>query len=72
VPGPKSLPPGPAADASCKWEKKVTAIWQVLALVSVRGSIHHIVLPGLRRDEVPRTNKPDRRTTARAEEKDNE
>lgn len=24
--------------------------WRVLALVSVRGSIHYVVLPGLRRD----------------------
>jgi hypothetical protein len=28
------------------------ALWRVLALVSVRGSIHYVVLPGLRRDEV--------------------
>ena len=28
------------------------ALWRVLALVSVRGSIHYIVLPGLRRDEL--------------------
>jgi hypothetical protein len=28
------------------------ALWRVLALVSVPGSIHYIVLPGLRRDEV--------------------
>lgn len=27
------------------------ALWRVLALVSVRGSIHYAVLPGLRRDE---------------------
>ena len=27
------------------------ALWWVLALVSVRGSIHYIVLPGLHRDE---------------------
>jgi hypothetical protein len=30
------------------------ALWRVLALVSVRGSIHYVVLPGLRRDEVLR------------------
>jgi hypothetical protein len=30
----------------------VGALWWVLALVSVRGSIHYAVLPGLRRDEV--------------------
>jgi hypothetical protein len=28
------------------------ALWWVLALVSVRGSIHYVVLPGLRRDEL--------------------
>jgi hypothetical protein len=28
------------------------ALWRILALVSVPGSIHYIVLPGLRRDEV--------------------
>jgi hypothetical protein len=30
----------------------VRALWWVLALVSARGSIHYVVLPGLRRDEV--------------------
>jgi len=30
----------------------VRALWWVLALVSVRDSIHYVVLPGLRRDEV--------------------
>jgi len=30
----------------------VRALWWVLALVSVRGSIHYVVLPGLRRDDV--------------------
>ena len=28
------------------------ALWRVLALVSVRGSIHYVVLPGLRRDDL--------------------
>jgi hypothetical protein len=28
------------------------ALWRVLALVSVPGSIHYAVLPGLRRDEL--------------------
>lgn len=28
------------------------ALWRVLALVSVPGSIHYIVLPGLYRDDV--------------------
>jgi hypothetical protein len=27
------------------------ALWRVLALVSVPGSIHYLVLPGLHRDE---------------------
>ena len=30
----------------------VRALWWVLALVSVRSSIHYVVLPGLRRDDV--------------------
>jgi hypothetical protein len=30
----------------------VRALWWVLASVSVRGSIHYVVLPGLRRDDV--------------------
>jgi hypothetical protein len=36
---------GPAADYA-------RALWRVLALVSVKGSIHYMVLPGLRRDRV--------------------
>ncbi len=28
------------------------ALWRVLALVSVRGSVHYVVLPGLRRPEL--------------------
>ncbi len=36
---------GPAEDYA-------RALWRVLALVSVRGSIHYMVLPGLRRDQV--------------------
>ena len=28
------------------------ALWRVLALVSVPGSVHYVVLPGLRRDEL--------------------
>jgi len=35
-------------------EAYVGALGWVLALVSVRGSIHHAVLPGLRRDELLR------------------
>jgi hypothetical protein len=33
-------------------EAYVGALWWVLALVSVRGSIHYTVLPGLHRDEL--------------------
>jgi hypothetical protein len=35
-------------------EDYARALWRVLALVSVRGSIHYRVLPGLRRDEILR------------------
>jgi hypothetical protein len=31
-------------------ENYARVLWRVLALVSVRGSIHYVVLPGLRRD----------------------
>jgi hypothetical protein len=31
-------------------ENYARALWRMLALVSVRGSIHYVVLPGLRRD----------------------
>lgn len=33
-------------------ENYARALWRVLALVSIPGSIHYVVLPGLRRDEV--------------------
>src|SRR6266480_5059975 len=33
-------------------ENYARALWRVLALVSVRGSIHYLVLPGLRRAEL--------------------
>ncbi len=33
-------------------EAYARALWRVLALVSVRGSIHYVVLPGLRREEL--------------------
>jgi hypothetical protein len=33
-------------------EAYARALWRVLELVSVRGSIHYQVVPGLRRDEV--------------------
>jgi len=33
-------------------EDYARALWRVLALVSVPGSIHYVVLPGLRRDAV--------------------
>jgi hypothetical protein len=34
-------------------EDYARALWHVLALVSVRGSIHYRVLPGLRRSDLP-------------------
>jgi hypothetical protein len=39
-------------DAPRLAENYARALWRVLALVSVRGSIHYVVLPGLRRDEL--------------------
>jgi hypothetical protein len=39
-------------DGPGRAEAYVRALWRVLALVSVPGSIHYVVLPGLRRDEV--------------------
>ena len=39
-------------DGPRRAEAYARALWRVLALVSVPGSIHYIVLPGLRRDEV--------------------
>jgi hypothetical protein len=33
-------------------EDYARALWRVLALVSVRGSVHYVVLPGLRRDRL--------------------
>ena len=42
----------------CEWDGPqradhyARALWRVLALVSVPGSIHYLVLPGLRRDEL--------------------
>jgi hypothetical protein len=33
-------------------ENYARALWRVLALVSVRGSIHYVILPGLRREEL--------------------
>jgi hypothetical protein len=39
-------------DGSRRAEAYARALWRVLALVSVPGSIHYIVLPGLRRDEL--------------------
>jgi hypothetical protein len=37
-------------DDPCLAENYARALWRVLALVSVPGSIHYVVLPGLRRD----------------------
>jgi len=39
-------------DGTERAEGYARALWRVLALVSVRGSIHYRVLPGLRRDEI--------------------
>jgi hypothetical protein len=39
-------------DGPRRAEAYARALWRVLALVSVPGSIHYIVLPGLRRDEL--------------------
>ncbi len=38
-------------DAPRRADHYARALWRVLALVSVLGSIHYIVLPGLRRDD---------------------
>jgi hypothetical protein len=37
-------------DGPRRAENYARTLWRVLALVSVRGSIHYVVLPGLRRD----------------------
>ncbi len=39
-------------DSPRRAEAYARALWRVLALVSVPGSIHYIVLPGLHRDEL--------------------
>jgi hypothetical protein len=39
-------------DGPKRAEAYARALWRVLALVSVRGSLHYVVLPGLRRDEL--------------------
>ena len=39
-------------DGPKRAEAYARALWRVLALVSVPGSIHYVVLPGLRRDEL--------------------
>ena len=39
-------------DGAGRAESYARALWRVLALVSVRGSIHYRVVPGLRRDEL--------------------
>jgi hypothetical protein len=39
-------------DGPLRADHYARALWRVLALVSVPGSIHYVVLPGLRRDEV--------------------
>jgi hypothetical protein len=39
-------------DGSTNADSYVRALWWVLALVSVRDSIHYVVIPGFRRDDV--------------------
>src|SRR5215467_8531952 len=39
-------------DGPQRADRYARALWRVLALVSVPGSIHYVVLPGLRRDAV--------------------
>jgi hypothetical protein len=39
-------------DGPLRAETYARALWRVLALVSVPGSVHYIVLPGLRRDQL--------------------
>jgi len=39
-------------DGPLRADHYARALWRVLALVSVPGSIHYVVLPGLRRDEL--------------------
>src|SRR5215813_14731143 len=39
-------------DGPRRAEAYARALWRVLALVSVPGSVHYVVLPGLRRDEL--------------------
>ncbi len=49
-------------DGPASAERYARALWQVLAIVSVRGSIDYHILPGLRRDDLfasVRRNGPD-------------
>jgi hypothetical protein len=39
-------------DGPRRADRYARALWRVLALVSVPGSIHYVVLPGLRRDQL--------------------
>jgi hypothetical protein len=39
-------------DGPARAEHYARSLWQVLALVSVPGSIHYVVLPGVRRDDL--------------------
>ena len=41
-------------DGPARAESYARALWWFLALVCVRGSVHYVVLPGLRRDELLR------------------
>jgi hypothetical protein len=49
---PAAVPGGVAGGGRLLAENYARALWRVLALVSVPGSIHYVVLPGLRRGEV--------------------
>jgi hypothetical protein len=42
-------------------EHYARALWRVLALVSVRGSIGYVIVPGLRRDDLIQTSVPRQR-----------
>ena len=54
-----------ATDGPRRAEDYARALWRVLALVSVPDSIHYIVLPGLRRDEL--LGRPQMASTAMAD-----
>jgi hypothetical protein len=47
-------------DGPRRAEHYARALWRVLALVCVRGSIHYLIVPGLRRDALIETSVPRR------------